>query len=333
VPSPVTSGALCAERHRRRLRGSGRRNIWGIGRQCEAGNCSSLPAASVVADHAPITAAGPPLWVASVHVWRQLYGLRCDASRACGGRRRGRLGDAVASCCARWEAVEAERPRRAARRFFVLRGADVRAGSCASAVHDVRVTMSSSTSPTGSDWQSTDPSSTSSCGTGSQPSDGEWEIVFLVRDAAVAAAADLSDEQATGALAAADSASRKRGRRRKEEKVAADPSDVGAAASWAAKKSAARERRRRRRRKSAAAPCDAPQRQAPAAAAETTSKTSYDVGDIARPFLTIGWAEACSLLYPSGTGVLTGVAGEALGTGFLPPVPTATPLHMKSSKR
>ena len=289
--------------------------------------------ARVVADHAPFAAAGPPLWVASVRVWRQLYGLCCDASRACGGRRRGRLVDTVASCCARWEAVAAERPRRAARRSVVLHGADVRAGSCASAVHNVRVPMSSSTSPTASDWDSTDPSSTSSCGTGSQPSDGEWEIVFLVRDAAVAAAADSSDEQAAGALAAAESASRKRGRRRKEDKVAADPSDVGAAASWAAKKSAARERRRRRRRKSAAAPCGAPQRQAPAAAAETTTKTSYDVGDIARPFLTIGWAEACSLLYPSGTGVRTGVAAAALGTGLLPPVPAATPLHMKRSKR
>ena len=161
--------------------------------------------------------------------------------------------------------------------------------------------MSSWTSPTGSDWQSTDPSSTSSCGTGSQPSDGEWAIVFLVRDAAVAAAADSSDEQAAGALSVAESAARKRGRRRKEEKVAADLSDVGAAASWAEKKYAARERRRRRRRKSAAAPCDAPQQQAPAAAAETTSKTSFDVGDVARPFLTIGWAEACSLLSTSST--------------------------------
>jgi len=215
----------------------------------------------------------------------------------------------------------------------VLHGADVRAGPCASAVHDVRVTMSSSTSPMGSDWESTDPSSTSSCGTGSLPSDGEWEIVFLVRDAAVAAAADSSHEQAAGALTAAECASRKRGRRQKEEKVAADPSDVGAAGSLARKKSAARERRRQRRRKSAAAPCGAPQRQAPAAAAETTSKTSYDDGDIARPFFTFGWAEACSLLYPSGTGVCTGVAGAALGTGLLPPVAAATPLHMKSSKR
>jgi len=231
VPPPVTSGDLCADRHRRQLRGSGRRNIWGSGRQREAKNCSSLPAARVVADHAPIAAAGPSLWVASTSVWRQLYGLFCDVSRACGGRRRGRLVDAVASFCARWEAVQAERPRRAARRFVVLRGADVRAGSCASAVHDVRVTMSSWTSPTGSDWQSTDPSSTSSCGTASQPSDGEWATVFLVRDAAVAAAADSSDEQAAGALAAAESAVRKRGRRRREEKVAADPSDVGAAAS------------------------------------------------------------------------------------------------------
>jgi len=188
-------------------------------------------------------------------------------------------------------------------------------------------------SPTGSDWESTDPSSTSSCGTGSQPSDGEWEIVFLVRDAAVDAAADSCDEQAAGALAAAECASRRRGRRRKEEKVAADPSDVGADVSWAAKKSAARERRRRRRRKSGAAPCDAPQRQVPAAAAETTSNTSYDVGNISRPFLTIGWAEAFSLLYPSGTGVRTGVAGAALGTGLLPPVAAATPLHMQSSKR
>jgi len=193
--------------------------------------------------------------------------------------------------------------------------------------------MASWTSPTGSDWQSTDPSSTSSCGAASQPSDGEWATVFLVRDAAVAAAADSSDEQAAGALAAAESAVQKRGRRRREEKVATDSSDVGAAASWAAKRSAARERRRRPRRKSAAAPCDAPQRQAPAAAAETTSKTSHDVGDVARPFLTIGWAEACSLLYPSGTGVGTRVAGAALGTGLPPPVPAATPLHMKSSKR
>jgi len=333
VPSPVTSGALCAERHRRWLEGSGRRHIWASGRQCEAGNCSSLPAASVVADHALFAAAGPPLWVASVRIWRQLYGLCCDVSRACGGRHRGRLLDDAASCCARWEAVEAERPRRAARRSVVLHGAAVRESSCASAVHNVRVTMSSSTSPMGSDWESTDPSSTLSCGTGSQPSNGEWEIVFLVRDAAVSAAADSSGEQAAGALAAADSASRKRGRRQKEEKVAADPSDVGAAASWAAKISAARERRRWRRRKSAAAPCEAPQRQAPAAAAETTSKTFYDVGDIARPFLTIGWAEARSLLYPSGTGVRTGVAGAALETGLLPPVPTATPLQQKTSKR
>jgi len=333
VTSPVTSGALSAENHRRWLTGIGRRHIWGSGRQCEAGICSSLPAARVVADHAPFAAAGPPLCVASVRVWWQLYGLCCDVSRACGGRRRGRLVDAVVLCCARWEAVEAERPRRAARRSVVLHGSEGRAGSCASAVHDVRVTMSSSTSPTASDRESTYPSSTSSCGTGSHPSKGEWKIVLLVTDAAVAAADDSCTSQAAGALAAAESASRKRGRRRKQEKVAADPSDVGAAASWAAKKSAARQRRRRRRRKSAAAPCDAPQRQAPAAAAETTSKTSYDVAGIARPFLTIGWAEACSLLYPSGTGVRTGVAGAALGTGLLPPVPTATPLHMKRSKR
>ena len=229
--------------------------------------------------------------------------------------------------------MKAERPRRAARRSVVLRGADMRTGSSASAVNDVRVTKSSWTSPTGSDRELTDLSSTSSCGTGSQPSDGDWEIVVLVRDAAGAAAADSSEEQAARSLAAAKSASQKRGRRRKEGKVAADPSNVGAAASWAAKKSAARERRLRRRRKSATAPCDAPQRQAPTVLSETTSKTSYDVGDIARPFLTIGWAESCSLLYLSGTGVRTGVAGAALGTGLLPPVPAATPLHMKSSKR
>jgi len=85
VPSPVTSGALCTERHRRWLRGSARRNSWGSGRQCEAGSCSSLPAARVVADHAPFAAAGPPLWVASVRVLRQLYGLCCEVSRAGGG--------------------------------------------------------------------------------------------------------------------------------------------------------------------------------------------------------------------------------------------------------
>ncbi|OSX77450.1 hypothetical protein BU14_0148s0026 [Porphyra umbilicalis] len=188
--------------------------------------------------------------------------------------------------------------------------------------------MSSSTSPTASDWESTEPSDTSSSGMGCGLSDGEWKLVFLVRNAAVAAAVDPSDEQAAVALAAAESTLRKRGRRRKEQKVAAAASNFEVATMWVAKRVAARERRRRRRMrrcKAASTTCDALTRRMPAAAAEA-SPTNSVVGEGARSFDTIGWVAACALLYPTSTGA----ANAAVGTGLLPPVPRATPLRVQN---
>ena len=230
----------------------------------------------------------------------------------------------------RWRraVVAAERWRCAARHRVVLCGADLRASYGTTPAHRVGVTMSSSTSPTASDWESTEPSDTSSSGMGCGLSDGEWKLVFLVRNAAVAAAVDPSDEQAAVALAAAESTLRKRGRRRKEQKVAAAASNFEVATMWAAKRVAARERRRRRRMrrcKAASTTCDALTRRMPAAAAEA-SPTNSVVGEGARSFDTIGWVAACALLYPTGTGA----ANAAVGTGLLPPVPRATPLRVQN---
>jgi len=54
---------------------------------------------------------------------------------------------------------------------------------------------------------------------------------------------------------------------------------------------------------------------------EATRRPSSDGGEGARRLVTIVWAAACELLYPSGSED----SKAAHGTGFPPPVPRATP--------
>jgi len=200
-----------------------------------------------------------------------------------------------------------QRRPRAVNGCVALISAEKPACARASAVdddEDIGVTMSSPTSPNAFDWDSTEPSRTSSYETGCLSSDWEWEPVFGVRSAALADAAEPSDAKVAAALAAAESATSKRRRQRINETLAADTGNADAATSWDARNGAARERWWMRRRKAAATPRDACVRPTPVAATEATeatSATSTDGGESERRFFTTGLAAACVLRYPSGT--------------------------------